>query len=206
MSTAVSLESLLQARQIWKGGAVTSTAPAHPTGHARLDSVLPGGGWPEAALSELLLYADGCGELQVLWPTLARLSNSGERVVLVEPPFTPYAPAWYAAGVNLRQLTVLRCANPKDVLWAMEQSLRSGSCGAVVGWMQRSGDRELRRLQVAAASGTTLGFVCRPVSAANNPSPAALRLIVENPTPQVRVIKSRGGLVPAGALQLNEVS
>lgn len=205
MSKVLALDTLLQQNKVWRASSAGSATAVQPTGHARLDALLPGGGWPEAALSELLLRADGSGELHVLWPTLARLSGAGERIVLVEPPFIPYAPAWSAAGVDLRLLTIVRCANVKDALWAMEQCLRSGSCGAVLGWAQRSGDRELRRLQVAAASGKTLGFICRPLSAANNPSPAALRLMVEDSTPQVRVLKSRGGLAPVGLVPLNGV-
>ena len=45
---------------------------AQPSGYAALDAALPGGGWPEAALVEVLLAADGLGELSLLLPTLAR--------------------------------------------------------------------------------------------------------------------------------------
>lgn len=205
MSKVASLDVLLQQNKVWKGRSAIRTTPAQPTGHARLDALLPGGGWPQAALSELLLREHGSGELHVLWPVLARLSRAGERIVLIDPPYIPYAPAWLAAGVDLRQVTVLRCSHPKNALWAMEQCLRSGSCGVVLGWPARSRDSELRRLQVAAASGETLGFVCRPFSAAVNASPAALRLLVEDATPRVRVLKSRGGLAVADSVLLNEV-
>ena len=46
-----------------------------------------------------------------------------------------------------------------------------------------------------------LGFAYRPASAAHNPSPAALRLLLEGPA-QVRVLKCRGGLAPARAIAL----
>ncbi|CAM5444603.1 Error-prone DNA polymerase [Stutzerimonas stutzeri] len=82
-----------------------------------------GGGWPEAALSEILLAAPGTGELRLLWPTLARLTVAGERVVLVDPPHLPYPQAWLTAGVDLRQLSIVH-ASGRDALWATEQCLR----------------------------------------------------------------------------------
>lgn len=201
MSAVVSLESLIQQRRVWKGGADIAVAAAQPTGHAQLDALLPGGGWPEAALSEVLLAAPGAGELQLLWPTLARLTQGQERVVLVAPPFIPYAHAWLRARVDLRWLMLID-APQREALWAAEQCLRSGSCGAVLCWPQRIDDRGLRRLQLAAATGQTLGFACRSLREAVNPSPAALRLAVDAWPRQVRVLKSRGALPAARPVAL----
>ncbi|SFQ60072.1 Uncharacterized conserved protein [Halopseudomonas formosensis] len=201
MSAVVSLDALLQQRRVWKGGADIAAAPAQPTGHAQLDAVLPGGGWPEAALSELLLAHPGSGELQLLWPTLARLTRARERVVLVAPPFIPFAPAWLQAGVDLRWLVLVQ-ASEKEALWAAEQCLRSGSCAAVLCWPQRINDRGLRRLQLAAATGESLGFACRSLREADNPSPAALRLALDAWPRQVRVLKSRGAMPAARPLAL----
>lgn len=201
MSAVVSLDALLQQRRVWKGGADITVAPAQPTGHAQLDAVLPGGGWPEAALSELLLAHPGSGELQLLWPTLARLTRARERVVLVAPPFIPFAPAWLQAGVDLRWLVLVQ-ASEKEALWAAEQCLRSGSCAAVLCWPQRINDRGLRHLQLAAATGESLGFACRSLREADNPSPAALRLALDAWPRQVRVLKSRGAMPAARPLAL----
>src|SRR5690606_33644414 len=147
-----------------------AAAPAQPTGHAQLDAVLPGGGWPEAALSELLLAHPGSGELQLLWPTLARLTRARERVVLVAPPFIPVAPAWLRAGVVLRGVVRVQ-AGERDALWAAEQCLRSGSCAAVLCWPQRINARGMRRLHLPAATGESLAFACRCLREADNPSP-----------------------------------
>lgn len=192
----VSLDALLDRRRVWKGRAMPQQAGHIATGHATLDALLPTGGWPEGALSEILLAAPGVGELQVLWPTLARLTAAGERVVLVAPPAIPYPQAWLAAGVDLRWLSVIQ-ATGRDALWAAEQCLRSGSCGAVVSWPHKADDRALRRLQVAAETGQTLAFAYRPLAEAVNPSPAALRIAIDAQPAQLRVLKCRGGLAPA---------
>jgi hypothetical protein len=198
-----SLEGLLDQRRLWKGRATPKVSGQQPTGHAALDAVLPSAGWPASALSEILLPAHGCGELHLLWPSLARLTARGERVVLVAPPHVPYAPAWQAAGVELRHLSVI-AAEGKDALWAAEQCLRSGSCGAVLCWPAHADDKALRRLQVAAETGQTLAFACRPQAAAINASPAALRLIIELQPPQWRVLKCRGGVAPAAPIACDQ--
>lgn len=198
-----SLEPLLQDRRLWRGQDTPLAVPsALPTGCAALDAALPGGGWPEAALVELLIGADGLGELALLLPALAALTARDRHVLVVAPPYRVYAPAWQAAGVQLSRLHVLDAA-PKDAAWAMEQALRAGCCGAVVGWPMGADDHMLRRLQVAADAGRSLGFAFRPVRALANPSPAPLRLSVQandDGTPALRLHKCRGALPPARAL------
>lgn len=199
MGAVVSLDALLDERRVWKGRAQVQPVAAQPTGHALLDAALPIGGWPPAALTEILIAANGSGELRLMWPTLARLAERGERIVLVAPPYVPYPQAWHAAGVDLRQLSVIQ-ASERDALWAVEQCLRSGSCGAVLCWPNKVDDRALRRLQVAAETGETLAFACRGQHAAANPSPAALRIAIDVRPSQLRVLKCRGGLAPSSPI------
>lgn len=196
MGAVVALDRLLETRRVWRGRQQSEPVAEQPTGHAALDALLPAGGWQLAALNEILLGQPGSGELQLLWPLLARLTQAGERVVLVGAPAIPFAPAWQAAGVVLAQVTLLQVSGAER-LWAAEQCLRSGSCGAVLCWPEQADDRALRRLQVAADSGQTLAFVLRHRRAADNPSPAALRLLLDNQPRQWRVLKCRGGVPPA---------
>lgn len=61
-AVALPLDALLAARTVWRAG--RGTAIAHggeSTGHAALDALLPDGGWPRRALTELLLPAHGVG-------------------------------------------------------------------------------------------------------------------------------------------------
>ena len=202
MGAAVQLNTLFHQRQVWTGNATPSAGKGQSSGHALLDARLPGQGWPDAALTELLIAHDGIGEIQLLWPTLVRLSQDAQRVVLVAPPYLPFAPAWQSVGVALPLLQVLDVASPRDALWASEQCLRSGSCGAVVCWPFTADDRALRRLQVAAESGGTMAFAYRPLQAAHNPSPAALRIAIDARPAQLRVLKCRGGMPPTQPIPL----
>jgi len=199
-SNVVGLDALLDSRRVWRGQSPhLEGASAQPTGHAELDAQLPFGGWPDAALTEILSVRPGLGELTLLWPTLARLTAAGERVILIAPPYLPYPHAWLQAGVDLGRLSLMQ-VKVQDVLWTAEQCLRSGSCGAVLCWPGRADDRALRRLQVAAETGQTLAFAFRHQRDAVNASPAALRLVLEGTPQQLRVLKCRGGNPPAAAL------
>lgn len=201
MSAApVALQDILDARSVWHAGRhVHAGVHAESTGHAALDDLLPSGGWPRGALSEVLITHDGVGELALLLPALSNVARRGGRIVLVAPPYIPYVPAWRQHGMVMSALTVLE-ADPRDALWAMEQCLRSGSCDIVLGWPQTGDVQLLRRLQVAAHSGRSIGVVLRDAKHAANPSPAALRL--QHGREGWRVRKCRGAAVPQQSFTL----
>ena len=202
MGEVLALDELMAARTVWRASRGSAlNHEGEPTGHPALDAVLPTGGWPRKALTELLLPADGVGEIALLLPTLARMTAAGKRVVLVAPPYIPYAPAWQSGGVELAGMDVVE-AEPRDALWAFEQCLRSGACSAVLGWPKTADARALRRLQVAADSGDCCGFALRDRRHAVNPSPAALRLEYLSAHDAWQVRKCRGGQVPTQPLRL----
>ena len=127
-STASGLDPLLLSQRVWRANAAPRPlldTPRRATGWDALDAVLPAGGWPDAALVEVLIAHDGVGELSLLLPALAALAAPERPVLLVAPPYRPYAPAWQQAGVRLHGLQVVE-ATPRDALWAMEQALRAG--------------------------------------------------------------------------------
>ena len=98
------------------------------------------------------------------------------RLVLLQPPHPPQALALAALGLAPSQLIWIRTSRSSDALWAAEQVLRSGSCGALLFWQNHARGETLRRLHLAAQSGETLFFMMRPLAAAQDSSPAPLRL------------------------------
>jgi cell division inhibitor SulA/protein ImuA len=145
--------------------------------------------------------------------------------VWVAPPLEPYAPALNAHGAALERMLVVRPSgdqrgraterrpsgqrgNPQrgsarespagtsEPLWAFEQTLGSGASDITLAWAARSPRaRAIRRLQLAAERGKTLGVLFRPQRAAQESSAAVLRLAVE-PKPggaRITLLKSRGG-------------
>lgn len=178
--------------KLWRGHEQAQVR-AEPTGYAELDRVLPGGGWPLGAVSEVLHARTGVGELSLALPLLARLTQAGRKVALVSPPCLPYAPRFAAVGVQLEQLAVVEAANPVDALWSTELLLRAGA-GTVLLWAARCETQSLRRLQLAAESGDACLLLYRSDAHAAESTPSALRLRVwrEQGSPCVEVIKCRG--------------
>ncbi|CAM2158439.1 protein ImuA (plasmid) [Pararobbsia alpina] len=145
------------------------------TGHAELDRELPGGVWPQGALTDLLVRQPGIGELRLLVPALAKLG--ARPIAVVQPPHTVQPVAFSHRGLDAKRLTVLRAPKTADALWATEQVLRTGTFGAVMFWQQYVRPESLRRLHLAAQSGgESVFFPFRPLAAARDTSPAPLRL------------------------------
>ncbi len=83
-----------------------------------------------------------------------------------------------------------------DLLWALEQSLKSGHVGAVLAWLPLNLRADaLRRLQLAAQSHDGPVFIFRDALARSQPSPAPLRLLLQPAgidQLSVRLLKRRG--------------
>ncbi|MHB8697694.1 MAG: translesion DNA synthesis-associated protein ImuA [Sulfuricaulis sp.] len=192
----------MQRADLWRG----STAPAvsgQPSGFTELDAEFPGGGWPIGALTEILTGCAGIGELRLLLPALARLAQQDRWVTFIAPPYIPYAPALLHAGVNPKHVLVVHARASNDALWATEQALRAGTCGAVLAWPVMADMKRLRRLQLAAETGNSLGLLFRPLDVASESSPAALRLKLEPAASglAVHILKRRGSW-PTGPIIL----
>ncbi len=193
-----SLDLVLQHPGIWRGDQrAQAGGDVLPTGFAELDDLLPGGGWPRGALTEILLERQGIGELRLLLPALARASEQSGWLAWVAPPHIPYAPALSAAGVRLDHVLVAKPQSSADAWWAAEQAMRSGACSAVLAWLKRPDERLMRRLQLGSESGHAWGILFRPVKAAEERSTAALRLRLEASADRlaVHILKRRGGQV-----------
>jgi cell division inhibitor SulA/protein ImuA len=197
-----SIAELVQLPGVWRGGELEhSSQPSIATGHAGLDAELPGRGWPSGTLSEVLHDAVGIGEVGFLAGALARAADGNRLIAWVNAPHLPYAPALAQAGIPLDRCLVVRPANREDALWAAEQALKSGACGAVLLWLGEEGGARrhdeyawLRRLQMAAESGRAMAVHFRSTAAERLSTPAHLRVVLshERGALQVRIPKRRG--------------
>jgi len=186
---------LAQLPGVWRGGELEhAIQPVVATGHAALDRELPGGGWPMGTLTEVLHDAAGIGEISFLAGALARASDGDRLIAWIAPPHLPYAPALAAAGIPLDRCLVVRPADRDDSLWAAEQALRSGACGAVVFWLPGDEYAWLRRLQMAAEAGHAMAVLFRSTAAERLSTPAHLRVMLsrERGALEVRIPKRRG--------------
>src|SRR5258708_13081634 len=150
---------LLHNPLVWRGDGKARVEHAVASGFAELDRELPGGGWPQGALTEFLVDSEGIGELRLLMPVLGRLVRPGAWIALVAPPHLPYAPAFAGAGIDPARVAVVDAKEEKDRWWAAEQVLRADSAAVLLFWPQSISDARLRRLAVAAQDTAMLAFL-----------------------------------------------
>ena len=142
--------------------------------------------------------------MRLLAPALASLQRQGRSVMLFDPPALPAGWTLAAHGLDVNLLYVVqsrgraaRAGLPAaDLLWALEQALKSGHVGAVLAWLPaRLGADALRRLQLAAQAHDGPAFLLRDEALRSKPSPAPLRLLLRAGGPdtlRVQLLKRRG--------------
>jgi protein ImuA len=126
-----------------------------PFGIAAIDRALPGGGFARGALHELL-GAGGDEEDAALTAVFAahvlgRLTRTEEGMVLwCLSRSDLYGPGLAAQGLDPRRVVLVRAPRDAEILWAMEDGLRSPGILAVVGEIGSLPAVASRRLQLAA--------------------------------------------------------
>jgi protein ImuA len=168
------------------------SAPVLPLGVAGIDRHLPGGGLASGALHEVsgsgadredgavpaAFIAGLCARLSPAKPVLWCQSGAGDL----------YGPGLAACGLAPERLLLARAGNAADLLWAMEEGLRTRVLAAVVGEIAELSGAASRRLQLAAETSGVTAFVLRrfrvPSANARAPNAAVTRWIV---TPAVSV-------------------
>lgn len=158
----MSLDELLSRNPaLWRGCDMAGQGDyGQPTGYPALDDILPGRGWPRNAMVEIISPHWGMGELQLLVPLMRTVVAEGKWILWISPPYLLYAPALVQAGINTDQVLVIRLDTAcRDALWSMEKALQTESCGLVLAWQRWLPPRVMRRLQLAAKAGQTLGVL-----------------------------------------------
>ncbi|MEK9711729.1 MAG: translesion DNA synthesis-associated protein ImuA [Thalassolituus sp.] len=183
--------------QVWRGDQIPelSRATVLDTGHPELNRELPAQGWRAGQVCEIYSQSAGCGEVSLLLPALAKLSQQERWIMLIAPPAIPYAPALSMAGINTRHLLMVHPANHKEALWCIEEGLRSGQCSAVLGWLNAIDNTSVRRIQLACEEQQNYCWLWPGQNAGHKASAAPLRMNVRRHSAReaaVQFIKRRG--------------
>jgi protein ImuA len=112
-------------------------------------------------LAALLDYRKG----RILWCLNNNATDAGE--------IYPLGLVQY--GLDLSNLTIVKTTRDTDVLWAMEEALRSDTFTAVLGEVKEINMTASRRLQLAAEENNTLTLLLRPATETPGPSAAIQR-------------------------------
>ncbi len=184
-------------------------AEVMPFGAPEVDSALPWGGLPRACVHEVA----GCGPAAgaaggaaaegFCAALLARLAAGRGPALWCLARADLHGPGLGAFGLDPDRLIVARARREGDVLWAMEEGLRSGRPGAVLGEARGFDLTAGRRLQLAAAAGGVTCLVLRPPDAIPAPGAAVTRWRVAPgasgpsgfgaPRWEVGLVRCRGG-------------
>jgi len=177
----VSVEALksriLALEGAWQGlGRHEEGRPAAPLGLEPLDRALPWGGLPTACLHEVSAGAAADGAVAGFAAyLLARLSAAAGRrqsaVLWCAAGDGLYGPGLAAYGLDTHRLILVRGRRQADLLWALEEALRSGALAAVLGEVEEADLTATRRLQLAAEAGRTTALLLRPPG--GKPAPSA---------------------------------
>jgi len=195
------LTELYRRRQLWRGSRASGPPRGIETGFAALDAMLPQRGWPRGAVIEVSVPEWGIGELSLFLPLMAAYHRRGHYVTWIAPPYTPYAPALAAAGLDPGFCRVL--LNPdtdRQIPWCAEKLLQSGTAGLVLAWPRSLAGQSVRRLQLAAENSEAICVFWRQEETATEPvrvwdgRPATLRLRLSRQRAgmKVEMIKARG--------------
>lgn len=164
------------------------SSPPLRTGAVDVDTTLPGGGLSRHGLHEVLappsssvphsMMAAGAASGFVAG-LLGRLMAERQKPVLwCRRNHDLYAPGLQRYGVSPERVLLAHPKNDTDMLWAMEEGLRSGAVAAVIGEADNPSHTAFRRLQLAAERNGIPGFLLRAGTAERAAGPVTTRWFV----------------------------
>lgn len=143
-------------------GRVRRAKSVLPFGIADIDSRLPGGGLALGALHEIAGGGNGAvdGAAAALFAAGIAARTKGKVLWVITRPDL-FAPALAQAGLAPDRVIYVEAGNDKTVLACVEEGLRHGGLGAVVGEVARLDMTASRRLQLCAEGSGTIGIALR---------------------------------------------
>ena len=133
-----------------------------PFGLAEMDSRLPGGGLARGALHEIAGGGNGTvdGAAAALFAAGIAARTSGKILWCISRPDL-FAPALAQAGLAPDRVVYVEAGDDQTILACMEEGLRHGGLGAVVGEVARLSMTASRRLQLSAEGTGAIGIALR---------------------------------------------
>lgn len=151
------------------GGGLTFGVP-------EIDRRLPDGGLPRIGVHELVAErGPGAGFAAALAGRLDRTAP----VLWVARQAELYGPGLRGFGLAPERLIVVQAGSETEVLWALEEGLRTRGLAAVVGELHALDLTAGRRLQLAAEAGGATGLVLRPIDTVGGAGAACSRWRVQ---------------------------
>jgi hypothetical protein len=152
------------------------TAPrCLPTGHARLDAALPGGGWRAGQVLEVCSPQAGEAEWRLLGESVRRGVMQGQALALIQPPRSlPHDP--WLSSLDEHLTCCWPGPDSQAIVEAGIQWLQAHPGGLLLLWAQEMTPRAWRTLTRAARRHAGHVLLVRPAVTRWDDSPADVRL------------------------------
>ena len=198
------LEDLSKKLLVWKSHSSIDVSQFRETSYKPLNEILPGGGWPEHGMTEILSERVGMGALRLLLPVIARVTGGQKKVICIDPPYIPYYSGLFSEGLDLSNFIVINpplqiTSRDREILKIYEDSLKVEDCSIALIWLSKISFKDSRRLQLAALACKTWGVIFLPADVASVSSSSPLRVGLESVSLasgfrnlKVRILKARG--------------
>jgi cell division inhibitor SulA len=189
-------------RNLWQNSPeALGESTCRTTGYAELDCVLPGAGWPTGAVTEIHMQRNDIGELQLILPVTANLTQSQRQVYLIAPPYLPNETALSDSGVKMSSLSILNDGNLEKQLDFFKLALLNSQCGAIVWWLDQNNEKlDEKNIQYIhqVAKDRHISILLFRASRAAPCEQSTLRLHItrQEGRTQIRVLKRQGGGFP----------
>ena len=140
-------------------------------GDPMLDRALPWGGLPRNGLHEIVGDEDDAAAGGFALAVAGCIAGSGGRILHLgmhhrgQAAGLLYGPGVVRFGIDPDRLILARVRRPADLLWLMEEGLRSNALAVVIGEGVTADLTASRRLQLAAEAGTTAALLLPPAAA-----------------------------------------
>lgn len=136
-----------------------------------LDRALPWGGLPRNGLHEIVGDEGDVAAGGFALAVAGRIAGSGGRILHLgmhhrdQAAGRLYGPGLVRFGIDADRLILAVVCRPADLLWMMEEGLRSKALAAVIGEGVTADLTASRRLQLAAEAGGAAALLLPPVAA-----------------------------------------
>ena len=182
-------------------------AEAVGLGDPTLDAALPWRGLPRNGLHDIATADGDAAADGFALAVAARIAGTGGRILHVglwhraHVDGRPYGPGLVRYGIDPDRLLLTVVRRPAELLWLMEEGLRSGALAVVIGDGVAADLTASRRLQLAAEAGGSSALLLPPVGARSSAALTRWRVVSASsldgpfrPRWRVTLERCRGGL------------
>jgi len=123
-----------------------------------LEAVLPTQGWPKAESSEINCMSSN-NVLQLLLPTLAKLTAQKRWISLISPPADINLTLFSYYGIDTSRVLLIHPKNDVDDKVTMNKALKNGTSGVVIFWTTELNKRYLAQWRKSVKQGRSMGII-----------------------------------------------